>query len=102
MGLVLNLADTLADAGPLPAGIEIVTWAQRPDLARGMYEVDVESRPDIPGFEDVAVEPFEHWMAHLMERPTDSPERRSSPSRAPRSLASQSCRSPRRPPPATP
>jgi GNAT superfamily N-acetyltransferase len=39
-----------------------------------MYEVDVESHPDTPGFADVAVEPFEEWMTHLMQRPTDSPE----------------------------
>jgi GNAT superfamily N-acetyltransferase len=39
-----------------------------------MYEVDLETHPDIPGFEDVAVEPFEDWMAHHMRRPADSPE----------------------------
>ena len=38
-----------------------------------MYEVDLETHRDIPGFEDVAVEPFEDWMAHNMQRPTDSP-----------------------------
>lgn len=74
VGLVLSLSG----ASPLqvepPPGIEIVTWARRPELARGMYEVDVEAYPDIPGFEDVALEPFEDWMAHKMRRPTDSPE----------------------------
>jgi GNAT superfamily N-acetyltransferase len=39
-----------------------------------MYEVDLEIHPDIPGFEDVALEPFEDWMAHNMQRPTDSPD----------------------------
>ena len=39
-----------------------------------MYEVDLETHPDIPGFEDVAIEPFEGWMVHNMQRPTDSPE----------------------------
>jgi GNAT superfamily N-acetyltransferase len=48
--------------------------AQRPELARGIYTVEKETRPDIPGFEDVVVEPFEEWMAHRMQRPTDSPE----------------------------
>jgi mycothiol synthase len=72
--LVLTLAGTLPSEVRPPAGIEIVTWAQRPDLARGMYAVDIESRPDIPGFEDVTAEPFEEWMAHLMQRSTDSPE----------------------------
>jgi mycothiol synthase len=74
----VSLVLSLAGVSPLrvepPAGIEIVTWAQRPELARGMYEVDLEIYPDIPGFADVALEPFEDWMAHNMERPTDSPE----------------------------
>ena len=74
VGLVLSLAGISPPQVQPPAGIEIVTWAQRPELARGMYEVDLETHPDIPGFEDVAVEPFEDWMAHHMQRPTDSPE----------------------------
>jgi GNAT superfamily N-acetyltransferase len=74
VGLVLSLTGISAPRVQPPAGIEIVTWAQRPELARGMYEVDVEAHPDIPGFEGVAVEPFEDWMAHNMQRPTDSPE----------------------------
>ena len=74
VGLVLSLADVSPLRVQPPAGIEIVTWAQRPELARGMYEVDLEIHPDIPGFEDVALEPFKDWMAHNMQRPTDSPE----------------------------
>ncbi len=74
VGLVLSLAGVSPLRVQPPAGIEIVTWAQRPELARGMYEVDLEIHPDIPGFEDVALEPFEDWMAHNMQRPTDSPE----------------------------
>jgi GNAT superfamily N-acetyltransferase len=72
--LVLKLAGVSPSQVNPPAGIEIVTWAQRPELERGMYAVDIESRPDIPGFEDVAAEPFEEWMSHFMQRPTDSPE----------------------------
>lgn len=74
VGLVLSLAGISPPQVQLPAGIEIVTWAQRPELARGMYEVDLETHPDIPGFGDGAVEPFEDWMAHHMRRPADSPE----------------------------
>jgi len=73
-GLVLSLAGISPPRIRPPAGIEIVTWAQRPELERGMYEVDLEARRDIPGFEDVAAEPFEDWMVHNMERPSDSPE----------------------------
>jgi mycothiol synthase len=74
VGLVLSLAGISPPQVQPPGGIQIVTWAQRPELARGMYEVHLETHPDIPGFEDVAVEPFEDWMAHHMQRPTDSPE----------------------------
>ena len=74
VGLVLSLVGISPLRVQPPGGIEIVTWAQRPELARGMYEVDLEIHPDIPGFEDVALEPFEDWMAHNMQRPTDSPE----------------------------
>jgi GNAT superfamily N-acetyltransferase len=74
VGLVLSLAGMSPTRVLPPAGIEIVTWAQRPELARGMYEVDLEAHPDIPGFKDVALEPFEGWMAHYMQRPTDSPD----------------------------
>ncbi|HEV2374476.1 MAG TPA: GNAT family N-acetyltransferase [Streptosporangiaceae bacterium] len=74
VGLVLSLVGMSPSQVQPPAGIEIVTWAQRPELARGMYEVDLETHTDIPGFEDVVIEPFEDWMAHYMQRPTDSPE----------------------------
>jgi mycothiol synthase len=74
VGLVLSLADVSPQQVQLPAGIEIVTWARRPELARGMYEVNLEIHPDIPGFGDVAGETFEDWMTHQMQRPTDSPE----------------------------
>jgi GNAT superfamily N-acetyltransferase len=72
--LVLKLADLSPSEVTPPAGIEIVTWAQRPELARGMYAVDIEARPDIPGFDDVTFEPFEEWMEHFMRRTTDFPE----------------------------
>lgn len=74
VGLVLSLAGMSPPQVQPPAGIEIVTWARRPELARGMYEVDLETRRDIPGFEDVVAEPFEAWMAHHMQRPADCPE----------------------------
>jgi mycothiol synthase len=74
VGRVLSLAGIPPFEVDLPAGITIVTWADRPDLAAGMYAVDVEIYPDIPGFEDVVLEPFEQWMEHNMFRSTDSPD----------------------------
>jgi len=71
---VLNLVGMSPFNVNPPDGIEIVTWALRPDLARGMYMVDVETRTDIPGSRDVIAEPFDEWIEHFMKRRTDSPE----------------------------
>ncbi len=56
-------------------GVEIVQWAEQPELARGMYEVVLEAAPDIPGGEDEQIEPFEDWLAHdMLAGPGDRPE----------------------------
>jgi GNAT superfamily N-acetyltransferase len=72
--MVLELAGREPDAAPPPAGIEIVTWAERPELARGMYEVVCEAWPDIPGAEDEVLDSFEDWLAHDMGGAGDRPE----------------------------
>jgi GNAT superfamily N-acetyltransferase len=74
LGVVLDLAGLAPPEVRLPDGIEIVTWAQRPELARGMYEVMLEAHPDIPGAEDDELEPFEDWLAHDMQGAGDRPE----------------------------
>jgi GNAT superfamily N-acetyltransferase len=73
-GLALDL--TAIEPPPVepPDGVEIVTWAERPELIRGIYEVAVEALPDIPGGEDERVEPFEDWLAHEMQGSGDRPE----------------------------
>jgi mycothiol synthase len=73
-GVALDLRRTEPPTVELPEGIEIVTWAKRPELDRGMYEVALEAYPDIPGSEDEEVEPFEEWLAHHMQGPGDLPE----------------------------
>ena len=57
-----------------PAGVEIVTWAERLELAPGIYEVACEAFPDIPGAEDELMEAFEDWLAHQMQGSGDLPE----------------------------
>jgi GNAT superfamily N-acetyltransferase len=57
-----------------PPGVEIITWAERLDLARGIYEVACEAFPDVPGGEDELMEPFEDWLAHHMQGSGDLPE----------------------------
>ena len=57
-----------------PSGIEIVSWAERPGLASGMYEVALETYRDIPGQEEDTMETYEEWLAHDMEGVGDRPE----------------------------
>ena len=65
--LVLDLkAIEPAPAEP-PPGTTIVSWAEQPELARGMYEVAVEAGPDIPANEDGEIGSFEEWLSRDME-----------------------------------
>ena len=72
--LVLELADVEAPPVDAPPGIDIVTWADRPGVERGIYEVAREAFPDIPGDEDVVMEPFEDWLEHHLRGPGDRPD----------------------------
>ena len=69
----VNLADQTPRSSEPPAGIEIVTRAQRPDLVRGMYEVVQEAGPYILGSEGESGS-FDDWHAFEVERPTNLPE----------------------------
>jgi GNAT superfamily N-acetyltransferase len=73
-GLALDL--TAIEPPPVepPAGIEVVSWSERPHLARGMYEVMRDAVPDVPGSEDEQLEPYEDWLKHEMQGPGDRPE----------------------------
>jgi GNAT superfamily N-acetyltransferase len=73
-GVTLDLTRIEPPAVELPAGVEIVTWADRPELDRGMYEVAVEAYPDIPGNEDEVEESFEEWRDRHMLGSGDLPE----------------------------
>lgn len=57
-----------------PAGITLVSWAEQPELARGLYEVFCEASPDIPGEEEAELPPFERWLADDMRGASDRPE----------------------------
>jgi mycothiol synthase len=73
-GVMLDLTRTEPPEVVLPAGVEIVTWADRPELDRGMYAVAVEANQDIPGNEDEAHESFEEWRVRHMLGSGDLPE----------------------------
>jgi len=74
LGVVLHLDEIQPPPIEPPAGVEIVTWARRPELARGMYDVALEAWPDIPGSEADVEEPFDDWLAHDMQGSGDRPE----------------------------
>jgi len=58
-----------------PAGVTVMTWADRPELIHGIYDVAIEASADIPGDEEDEIEPFEDWLAHEMQAgPGDRPE----------------------------
>jgi GNAT superfamily N-acetyltransferase len=73
-GVALRLAEIETPRVEPPEGIEIVTWAERPELARGIYEVALEASPDVPGWEDEIVEPFDAWLVNDMQGSGDKPE----------------------------
>ena len=73
-GVALDLTAIETPAVEPPPGVEIVSWAERPELVRGIYEVSLEASPDVPGYEDEEQEPFDAWLAHEMSGPSDRPE----------------------------
>jgi GNAT superfamily N-acetyltransferase len=72
--MVLDLTAIDAPAVEPPAGIEIVTWAERPDLAEGLWEVAREAGPDIPGEEETDVGELDEWLERDMRGSGDRPE----------------------------
>ena len=72
--LVLELAGLEPPAVDPPVGIEIVSWAERPDLAEAMYAVACEAYPDVPGAEDEVMMSFEEWLSADMSGSGDRPE----------------------------
>lgn len=72
--LVLDLDTIEEPAVDPPAGIEIVTWAERPELAAGMYQVACEAYVDVPGEDDRVMESLEDWLAHDLGGSGDKPE----------------------------
>ena len=73
-GLDLDLRSVVPASVAPPDGIEIRPWDGGPELAAGMYEVAVESFPDVPGYEDEAIAPLAEWVAFHLGGPTAPPE----------------------------
>ncbi len=92
--LVLDLTAIDAPAVDPPEGVEIVTWAERPDLTRAIYEVACEAYPDEPGSEgnlDGSVRDLALEGHARRQRPPRSDVHRAR--RTARSPGTRSCRS---------
>lgn len=72
--LALDLATTARPNVDLPEGIEIVTWAERPDTVSGMYEVACEAYADVPGEEDAEMASFDEWRSNDLDGASDRAE----------------------------
>ena len=92
--LVLDLTTIEAPAVDPPEGVEIVTWADRPELTRGLYDVACEAYPDVPGEEANPMDSVRGLAreGHAGRRAT-GPRRRSSRSWTARLRHTRSCRS---------
>ncbi len=71
--LVLDLTTIEAPQPNPPPGIEIVTWADRPELAQGIYEVAAEATLDIPGEEENDLGSLEEFLERDMGGAGDDP-----------------------------
>jgi GNAT superfamily N-acetyltransferase len=72
--MVLELAAVEAPEVAPPDGVEIVTWAERPDVVRGIYAVACEAYADVPGDEDDEMPSFEDWLSMDMQGVGDNPD----------------------------
>jgi mycothiol synthase len=72
--LVLDLTAIEAPRVHAPDGVEIVSWAERPGVERGMYEVARQAYPDVPGEEEAEIAPFQEWLSMDMQGAGDRPE----------------------------
>jgi GNAT superfamily N-acetyltransferase len=72
--LVLDLTAIEAPAVDPPEGVEIVTWAERPELGPQIYDVAREAYPDVPGDEETPMDPYEAWLSRDMLGESDQAE----------------------------
>ena len=70
--VALDLGAIDAPVPAPPAGIRIVSRAERPDLVEALYDVGAEAVEDIPG--EPGRPTYEQWRAIEIDRPTREPE----------------------------
>ena len=67
--VALDLRALESDPVEPPAGVEIRSWAERPNLAEAMFELYREANADIPGLDAEVDTTFEEWRVRELERP---------------------------------
>ena len=72
--MVLDLTAIETPAIDPPEGVEIVTWAERPELTVGLYAVACEAYPDVPGDEGTPMDSYEEWLRKDMQGAGDRPD----------------------------
>jgi GNAT superfamily N-acetyltransferase len=72
--MVLDLTGIEAPEIDPPRDVEIVTWAERPELAAGLYAVACEAYPDVPGDEGTQMDPYDEWLSNDMQGDSDRPD----------------------------
>ena len=65
----LDLTAREPEPPQLPSGVEVFSWAERPDLAAGMYEV-YRGASDIPGLDGETGWTAAEWRVRELERPS--------------------------------
>jgi ribosomal protein S18 acetylase RimI-like enzyme len=65
----LDLRTLEPEVPQLSPGVEISSWAKRPDLAPRMYELYKKASADIPGLDAETDWTFAEWRARELERP---------------------------------
>ena len=70
--VALELDGVELPASEPPPGVEIVSRAQRPDVAEALYPISRECVADIPGVEEPPT--YEQFRAYDLDRPTRIPE----------------------------
>jgi GNAT superfamily N-acetyltransferase len=65
----LDLSTVADEDVPVPEGIEIVSYADRPDTLRGMWHVDTVASHDVPQAMAAVDLPYERWYDAFVDRP---------------------------------
>ena len=72
-GLALDLRGLEAPSIAPPDGVQIASLAERPETERQLYDIAVETFPDIPGSEHYVFGDRDEWLRQHFHGPTESP-----------------------------